>query len=252
MSQPPPETLQRVQAELLLPDEIDTALAARSVVYLPLGSIEYHSHHLPIGLDGLNAHGVCTHAAARSGGIVLPTLYYGVGGGHTTYPWTIMATSSAPLVDLLETALRRLDDLGVRVAVLFTGHFAEEQLALIDDLADRWNAGTAGLKALALAVNRSNAPIAPDHAGIFETTLLSALWPDLVHLDRLPSLGDVPDPDPADAVGYEHRHDPTHPLWGVMGPDPRHLDTETAEDLLGSLTAWVIREVGRYATILAG
>ncbi len=56
-------TTSGVQVELLLPHEISEALAARSVVYLPLGSIEYHSHHLPVGLDGLNAHGVCTRAA---------------------------------------------------------------------------------------------------------------------------------------------------------------------------------------------
>jgi hypothetical protein len=36
-----------VEAEFLLPHEIDAALARRSVAYLPLGSIEYHSHHLP-------------------------------------------------------------------------------------------------------------------------------------------------------------------------------------------------------------
>jgi creatinine amidohydrolase len=245
------EQLNRVQAELLLPDEIETALTARSVVYLPLGSIEYHSHHLPVGLDGLNAHGVCTHAAVQSGGIVLPTLYYGVGGGHTTYPWTIMAASDAPLVSLLEQALRRLDVFGVRVAVLFTGHFAGEQLALVDEVAARWNAGTARLKVLALAVNRSDAPVPPDHAGIFETTLLSALWPDRIRLDRLPPLAEVPDPDPAGAVGYDHRHDPAHPLWGVMGPDPRHLDAENADDLLDALTGWAVRAVDQCMSAMA-
>jgi creatinine amidohydrolase len=240
--------LQRVQAELLLPDEIDAALAARSVVYLPLGSIEYHSHHLPIGLDGLNAHGVCTHAAVRSGGIVLPTLYYGVGGGHTTYPWTIMATSAEPLVSLLEQALRRLDAFGVRVAVLFTGHFAEEQLALIDEVAASWNVGSRALKVLALAVNRTNAPLAPDHAGVFETTLLSALRPDRVRLDRLPTLAEVPDPDPVGAIGYNQRHDPENVLWGVMGPDPRRFDPGDAPVLLDQVVSWVIAEITRHET----
>jgi len=127
--------LARVQVELLLPYEIDAALAARPVVYVPLGSIEHHSHHLPVGLDGLNAHGVCTHAATRSGGLVLPTLFLGVGGGHTAYPWTIMAATAAPLEQLLEQTLRRLADFGVRLAVMFSGHFADEQLALVDGVA---------------------------------------------------------------------------------------------------------------------
>jgi creatinine amidohydrolase len=235
-----------VQVELLLPYEIAAALAARPVVYVPLGSIEYHSHHLPVGLDGLNAHGVCTHAALGSGGLVLPTLYVGVGGGHTTYPWTIMAASEAPLEELLTQTLRRLADFGVRLAVLFTGHFADEQLALVDDVVTRWNAaGDTAMRALALSVNRAETPLAPDHAGVFETTLLSALRPELVQLDRIPLDPTLPSPDPAGAIGYEHRHDPAHPLWGVMGPDPRGYDPQHAQALLHEVVAWTETEVER-------
>jgi creatinine amidohydrolase len=235
----------QVQVELLLPNEIDAALAAHPVVYVPLGSIEYHSHHLPVGLDGLNAHGVCTHAALGSGGVVLPTLYVGVGGGHTTYPWTIMAASATPLEELLEQTLRRLADFGVSLAVLFTGHFANEQLALIDGLAARWNeaAGDTGMRALALSVSRATTPLAPDHAGVFETTLLSALWPDRVQLDQIPLDADRPAPDPLGATGYDHRHDPAHPLWGVMGPDPRDYRPEHASALLAQVVGWTQAQV---------
>ena len=237
-----------VQAELLLPHEIDDALAKRSVVYIPLGSIEYHSRHLPVGLDGLNAHGVCTRAAARTGGIVLPALYYGVGGGHTIYPWTIMANSGSAISDLLTETLRRLASFGVKVAVLFTGHFSDEQLALIDELADRWNASGSGLKTLALAVNRTDVRTAPDHAGVFETTLLSSMWPDRVQLDRLPSLSEVPG-EPSDPIaGHDHRHDPAHPLWGVMGPDPRAYDPDHANALLADIVSWTTAQVDRYFT----
>ena len=45
-----------VQVERMLPHQIEAAIAARRVVYLPLGSIEYHSHHLPLGLDGAAEH----------------------------------------------------------------------------------------------------------------------------------------------------------------------------------------------------
>jgi creatinine amidohydrolase len=235
-------TLQAVQAELLLPHEIDAALAHRSVVYLPLGSIEFHSAHLPIGLDGLNAHGVCARAASTSGGIVLPTLYYGTGGGHTTYPWTIMAPA-ATLADLLTRSLQRLADFGVRLAVLFTGHFADEQLSMIDGIADEWNGGTTSLRVLALAVNRSDASVPPDHAGVFETSLLSAMWPDRVEIDRLPSLSDAPTIDPDGDVMGAHRHDPAHPLHGVFGPDPRAYDPDAAPGLLDEIVRWTVRQV---------
>jgi creatinine amidohydrolase len=237
-----------VEAELMLPHEIEAALTAHPVAYLPLGSIEYHSRHLPVGLDGLNAHGVCTRAAQRTGGIVLPTLYYGTGGGHTTYPWTIMATTEKPLAELLETSLRRLSDFGVRIAVLFTGHFADEQLAMIDDLEGRWNATGGPLRVLALSVSRADTVLAPDHAGVFETTLLAALWPDRVQLDQLPSITDAPANDPPGSVSYDHRHDPEHPLWGVMGPDPRQLDLAHADALLDQVVTWTWQRVAQFHT----
>ena len=238
---------QEVRAEMMLPHEIEAALTLRSVVYVPLGSIEYHGRHLPIGLDGLTAHGVCTGAAEQTGGIVLPTLWYGVGGGHTHYPWTIMARTPAPLAELLERALQRLSELAVGTAVLFTGHFADEQLALIDDIAARWNAAGQDPRVLALSVSRTAAPVEPDHAGIFETTLLSALWPNRVALEQLPSLRDAPSVDPGGDVRGEHRHDPVHPLWGVMGPDPRAFDPDRAHELLHAIVTWTCNEVDRSA-----
>ena len=195
-----------------------------------MGSIEFHSAHLPIGLDGLNAHGVCTRAARVGGGIVLPTLYYGTGGGHTAYPWTIMA-SAGTITDLIRQSLQRLSDFGVRLVVLLTGHFADEQLAMIDDIAGDWNAGTTSLHVLALSVNRSDASVPPDHAGVFETSLLSAMWPDRVEIDRLPTLSDSPANDPGGDVMGAHRHDPAHPLHGVFGPDPRVFDRAAAPAL---------------------
>ncbi|MGI3786392.1 MAG: creatininase family protein [Janthinobacterium lividum] len=244
MSPDPAQNLAHVQVELLLPYEIDAALAVRPVVYVPLGSIEYHSHHLPVGLDGLNAHGVCSSAAGRSGGLVLPTLYVGVGGGHTSYPWTIMAASAAPLAELLEQTLGRLADFGVRLAVLFTGHFADEQLALVDEVAARWNKlGDTDLVVLALSINRAETSLAPDHAGVFETTLLSALRPDRVQLDQIPLAPGLEPPDPVGAIGYEHRHDPKHPLWGVMGPDPRGYRPEGASAFLDEVVGWTLAQV---------
>lgn len=232
-----------VQAELLLPHQLSAALDARSLVYLPLGSIEWHSHHLPVGLDGLTAHGLCARAAAHTGGIVLPTLYYGTGGGHTAYPWTVMIEDTAILKTLVNRSLTKLAEFGVRTAVIFTGHFADEQLAMIAEIADAWPAESP-LTVTALSINgNAAAGIAPDHAGMFESSLLQAMSPELVQLDRLPSLADAPADDPGGDPAGPHRHRVDHPLYGVFGPDPRHLDTSTANRLLEEMVHWMTNSV---------
>lgn len=239
-----------VRAECLTPVDLEAARAACPVVYLPLGSLEFHSSHLPIGLDALNAHGVCVAAAQTAGGIVLPPLYQGVGGGHSDYPWTIMMATDEGVRQHLEQTLTRLEQFGFTLAVLFTGHFADEQLAMIDDIAERWhNDSGRSLQVLATGVNRcADAPLAPNHAGIFETALLHSFRPDLVHLDRLPDLLEEPSVDPLGDTAGEHRHDPRHPLWGIFGPDPRTFDASQAPQLRDALVVWLTGLVNQATT----
>ncbi|WP_104135801.1 MULTISPECIES: creatininase family protein [unclassified Cryobacterium] len=237
--------LRQVQVEYLSPAELDAALAAASIVYLPLGTIEFHGSHLPVGLDALTAHGLCIDAAQRTGGLVLPPLYQGTGGGHSAYPWTIMMPTATAIRSNVHHTLQRLSDFGVRKTVLFTGHFPDEQLDLIDGLAAEWNTqGTHTMRVLATGVNRcTEAPLAPDHAGVFETTLLHSFWPDLVHLDRLPPADMHPAVDPAGDDQGRHRHDSAHPLWGIFGPDPRRLDLSSSGLLREFLVGWLSGQV---------
>jgi len=229
-----------VRAEYLAPAELDAALEASSVAYLPLGSLEFHGPHLPIGLDALNAHGLCVAAAQKTGGIVLPCLYQGIGGGHTEYPWTIMMPTEQTVRSTLSETLRRLELFGVHTAVIFTGHFADQQLAMVDSLTAEWNREVRALKVIGTGVNRCESATLPsDHAGVFETSLLYSLLPDLVHIERLPMLAAYPSIDPGgDAMGVQ-RHDPSHPLWGVFGPDPRRADLSHASALRSSLVDWL-------------
>jgi creatinine amidohydrolase len=233
-------TNEHLRLELLRPHEIRAALAARSLIYVPLGTIEWHSEHLPVGLDGLTAHGVCLHAAGLSGGLVYPPLFFGTGGDHAEYPFTVMMPTEAELGVLLEHLLTRLEAFGVETAVLFSGHFADEQLAMIAKIASRWIVGAHTLTVVARGINMAEGTaIAPDHAGVFETTMLSALWPDRVDISCLPSLDAhrmfTDDAEPS-------RHDPTHPLWGIFGPDPRSFNPGDARSLLETTAAWLAGE----------
>lgn len=56
------------QLELLRPGQIKQEMVRCPRIWVPLGTIEYHSHHLPVGLDGLQAHGLCLDAADLVGG----------------------------------------------------------------------------------------------------------------------------------------------------------------------------------------
>ncbi|MFF1251808.1 creatininase family protein [Pseudarthrobacter sp. NPDC058329] len=234
----------RVRAELLSPEELNARLATHSIAYLPLGTLEFHGPHLPIGLDALTAHGVCVAAALRSGGIVLPAVYQGFGGGHGHYPWTIMMAGGEGIRDHLHTTLTRLEEFGVKTAVIFSGHFAPEQLDMIDQVAAAWNDREAGiLTVAATAVNRCpTAPLPPDHAGEFETTLLAGIAPELVHLERLPSSHTHPALDPEDDPYGLHRHEREHPLWGVFGPDPRDANLGSGPALLGHMGEWLAEQ----------
>lgn len=233
-----------VQAELLSAAELAHAVANKPIAYVPLGAYEFHGPHLPIGLDALNAHGVCRVAAAQSGGIVLPPLYYGTGGGHREYPWTIMIDTEQPIRTLLNTTLERLQDFGVRLAVLFSGHFADEQLEMINRIEAEWNDAGNAMRVIARAVNMplDTALPAPDHAGVFESALLSNFAPELVRIDRLPSIEEAPSTDPGGDESGPHRHDPQHPLWGVFGADPRRLDPAQNLRLLDALVSRLLAD----------
>jgi len=229
-----------VQIEYLLPHELRAAVAKRPVAYIPLGTYEWHGEHLPIGLDSLTAHGVCLAAARADGGLVLPPLYYGTGGGHGHYPWTIIKSTPDEIEGQLNFTLQRMEEFGFKLVVLFSGHFADTQLEMIDRVAKDWNGN---LKVFAAAVNRiEGLTIGPDHAALFETTLLAALRPDLVHLENLPKTALPADENPFG----EQRHDKAHPLYGIFGPDPRAFNPEQAKPLLDASVQWLVAQVHKH------
>jgi creatinine amidohydrolase len=221
--------------ELLLPWQLRHAIATSPIAYIPLGTFEWHCEHLPVGLDALTAHGLCLRAAAKTGGVVLPALHYGTGGGHGHYPFTIILTKPDEIEAQLAFTISKLKLFGFKKVIVFSGHFPDAQLDMIDRVAA--NHTDKDIKVFASAVNRiEGLDISPDHAGIFETTLLYALHPNLVQIDRLVSLTNAPLTTDDWA---ETRHEPNHPVFGVFGPDPRGFDLSRAAKLLAVAVDWL-------------
>jgi creatinine amidohydrolase len=81
--------------EELRPDELAAIVAERPVAYWPLGLLEHHGWHLPVGFDGIKARRICERIADRTGGVILPTMWWGGGGGHGDFLWTFYQDEEA-------------------------------------------------------------------------------------------------------------------------------------------------------------
>ena len=61
----------------LTPQEFNERITKAPIAYLPLGTLEWHGRHLPLGTDGLISSGFFIELARKVGGIVLPMLFIG-------------------------------------------------------------------------------------------------------------------------------------------------------------------------------
>ena len=65
-----------VRWERMFPDELEAALEACPMVYLPYGLCEPHGWHNAVGMDAIRAHECSCQAAQEHGGIVAPSFYW--------------------------------------------------------------------------------------------------------------------------------------------------------------------------------
>lgn len=61
----------------LRPEAFLRRLQEHPIAYLPLGTLEWHGPHLPLGADALQSEALMLAAAKKYGGIVLPPLFLG-------------------------------------------------------------------------------------------------------------------------------------------------------------------------------
>ncbi len=176
------------------------------VVMLPVGALEQHGPHLPMGTDALIPTALSLRVAERVNVIVAPALCYGyksqpkMGGGNHFCGTTSLDgnTLSTMLRDVLKEFARH----GARKIAVIDGHY-ENQMFLIEgiDLAMRelrydgiddikmmrfeyWDF-TSG-ETLAAVFPEGFPGYALEHAAVMETSLSLYLHPHLVHAELLP------------------------------------------------------------------
>jgi creatinine amidohydrolase len=177
--------------ELTAPDFVRAVEAAQRTVVIPLGIIEKHGPHLPLGTDLLDAREVALRAARREYAVVFPPYYFGQIYEAQHQPGTL-AYSPRLIWDLLQETCDQLGRNGFRRIVLVNGHggntsfvqfFVQAQLERRRPYAVFLYAPEPDAQAeQRIAAMRKTAT--DMHAGETETSMLLAHRPDLVHPER--------------------------------------------------------------------
>ncbi|GIP39917.1 creatinine amidohydrolase [Paenibacillus sp. J31TS4] len=88
---------------------------------LPIGAVEAHGPHLPLGTDNVLAERLSYKLAERTDSIVLPTLPYGQVWSLQTFPGSINVSNEA-LIAMLYDIGESLHRQGFRIFVMVNGH----------------------------------------------------------------------------------------------------------------------------------
>jgi creatinine amidohydrolase len=210
---------EEVRYHMLRPGQIVERRKACPVAYVPIGTIEWHGIHNPLGADTLQAEGLAILCARKGGGLVFPPLYYGESrsealmevNGPSREP--IAAEMELPAENFLPTShpfpaadqvtsyntllrhvLAEVESLGFKVGVLVAGHYPLIDHARAAVLLHNQKRGGGKTKMLAWAVLdcsilRGHYEHPGDHAGGWETSHLLHLHPDAVDISVLPPKG---------------------------------------------------------------
>jgi creatinine amidohydrolase len=166
------------------------------VLLLPVGAVEPHGPHAPLGTDSIISTAICEQAALALSGdsavcaLVLPEIAFGVTRYSAAFTGAV-TISEATLHAIVVEVCASLRAQGFRHQVIVNSHFEPAHVATLRRAADDANAGFLDLTRRAVAEQltdefRSGAA----HAGRYETSLVLATRPELVETEtmrRLPA-----------------------------------------------------------------
>jgi creatinine amidohydrolase len=209
-----------VKYHMLRPDQIVERRSECPVAYIPIGTLEWHGVHNPVGADTLQAEGLAILCAQKGGGLVFPPLYYGesrlealmeanssdrdlIAERMALSPDTLGAdgqpfTATEQALNyhkLLLHILAEVASLGFQVGVLVAGHYPliDHARAAVLQFNQRDYRKRHGMLAWAFVdylLVRDQYECAGDHAGGWETSHMLALHPETVDLGLLPPKGE--------------------------------------------------------------
>lgn len=154
---------------------------------IPVGSVEQHGEHLPLGTDFYSANETAKLIAQKTDVIVSPVLFLGLAKYHMGFPGTMTLSPETFEAVLFESALSLISH-GIKKIMIYNGHGGNNQS--VSKVVYKINQNTG---AVAVWLNNINPPPDPDpvkyplfdwHAGVSETSEMLYLTPELVVMSR--------------------------------------------------------------------
>ena len=168
-------------------DEMTSADVARlrrkPVVLLPVGAVEQHGPHLPLGADILQPDHVLARVAKRTGAILAPAIPYGHVVTSRPFPGSV-SVSFDGLRGYVRDVLSDLVRNGFRRIVVVSGHAEGVHMAALrtaaKEVVDVGGADITVLSDYDIVYDSKFAEPGEGHAGKIETSRVLSARPDLV------------------------------------------------------------------------
>ena len=229
--------------------ELRDKAQAGAVVLLPVGSMEQHGPHLPVGVDTYLSEGVCRAAAETIAGempvVVAPTLWCGMAEHHMAFGGTF--TLDIPTYRaVLGCLLKSLERHGFKRALIVNGHGGNiaALAAFLPDMARDVPGVALRVTTPYEPARKAIAPILEDqdsvhHACEVETSMMMVVAPDTVRRDKLAEAHGPPHwtPQPPGVARYVSFRDAT--ASGVIG-DARRASPEKGHKLLAAVSGAIV------------
>jgi creatinine amidohydrolase len=184
--------------------EVEEAFSPQTLAILPLGSLEYHGPHNPLGVDSIIISGIAERVAVRTNGLLFPTVIFTQCPAHTAHFRGTISIRPEVMTMYFADILRNILHLGIRKIFILNGHDGNigPGRGAIAQVADEtkdsalmfasWWEFLSGERMKAMGMfHQANG--GHGHGGPLETSAVAAFRPDLVHVDKSKDLPEPPD-----------------------------------------------------------
>jgi creatinine amidohydrolase len=172
--------------------ETREALKTVKTALLPVGCVEQHGYHLPIGTDSLTADYICSRAAEEAVAFLLPIQKYSFSGGRLEGTVQIQPDT---VYRVMRDILGSLYDQGIRGVVIISGHGGGKHVAAIREAVAEMTEARSGYVIAFACVGRvlsekcrdvlRSERVGSSHATEVETAMIQHIAPGLVREDKL-------------------------------------------------------------------